>query len=197
MLAPHYALFRSLPRSRHLDLCVFGPPPADVSDSVVNLVALFYPSSIFLAPLLTSKGMLNDVKKAHAERLTHQVKVNTMVHQIILSGLHPVRRTEVNTVLLTHIPNLLPRPRQPNDPRVELLEIALQHYRGVARRVAGDEEREHGLPGKGRRVGIVENGFGNRVAAGRGGGDDVDDFGEFVELFGADVRAVREAEVYL
>ena len=125
--------------------------------------------------------------------LTHQIKINTMIHQIIHPRFHPFRRTEINPILLTHVLNLLPRPRQPYYPGMELLQIALQHRRGIARWVAGDEERKERssfaaawrVESRGTDTGIG------------GGGDEIDHFGELVEFFGADVGAVREAEVDL
>ena len=66
---------------------------------------------------------------------------------------------------------------------MELLEIGFQNRRRIARWIAGYED------GKERWVG----GCGRRER----NGDEVQHLGHFVELFGADVGAVGEAEVDL
>lgn len=62
-----------------------------------------------------------------------------MIHQVILPRLDPFRRTEVHAVFSTHVPHLLPRARQTDDPRVKFLQIALQHAGRVAGWIAGHE----------------------------------------------------------
>jgi len=71
---------------------------------------------------------------------THQIKINTMIHQIIHPRLYPGRRAEIDPILLAHIFHLLPRPRQAHNPQVKLAQVVLQHGGGVAGGVARDEE---------------------------------------------------------
>lgn len=80
-------------------------------------------------------------------RLTHQVKIYTMIHQVIHPRLHPLRRTEIYPILFTDILDLLPCPRQAHQRGVELGEVGFQHRRCVASRVARYEK------GKERRSG--------------------------------------------
>ena len=148
----------------------------------------------------TAFSLFADAIKAEGVnfRLTHQVEVNTMIDQVILPRFHPLRRTEIHPVLFTHIPHGLPRARQPDDPRVEFLQVALQHGRRVPGWVAGDEEGKERLArGDGVRGSVVVGGFRDRVAARGGRGYEVDDLCELVELFRADVWTVCEAKVYL
>jgi hypothetical protein len=107
----------------------------------------------------------------------HNVEVNTMIDQIVLARLHVLRRAEIHAVHLAHVLRLLVGPREADELRVELVEVVAEDEGGVARRVAGYEE--------GPQDGAVLGGY------------DVDCAGHFVELVGADVGAVGEAEVYL
>ncbi len=107
-----------------------------------------------------------------------------MIHQIILALLHAFRRTKVHSILFTYILYLFPSPCEADDRRVEFGEVGLQDTRGVSCRVASYEEREQWWEGGGggeKWRGIYE----------------IDHLRHLVELFGADVRAVAEAEVYL
>ena len=115
--------------------------------------------------------------KATRQKHTHQIKINAMIHQIILTGLHTRGRTKIHTVRFTRVLDLFVRARQADEIWVELREVLLEDGGCVARRVAGDHEGEqHGAA------------F---------GGDFVVHEGHFVEFVRADVRAVGEAEVHL
>jgi hypothetical protein len=109
--------------------------------------------------------------------LTHQVKVNTVIHQIVLPGLHTARRTKVHPIRLACLLNLLVFARQANEVWVEFFQVLLEHLWVVARGVAGDHEREE-------HAAAFRNNF-------------VVHEGQFVEFVGADIGAVREAEVDL
>lgn len=109
----------------------------------------------------------------------HQIKINTMIHKIILSLLHPLRRRKVHSILLTYILDLFPSACEAYDRRVEFGEVGGEHAGCVAGWVAGDEEGEDGREG------------------GWGGVYEVDHLGHFVEFFGADVGAVGEAKINL
>lgn len=74
----------------------------------------------------------------------HQIEVNAMIDQVILSLLHILRRTEIHSILLTDIFNLFPRTGQADDGRVELGEVFREDAWCVPRGVAGYEEREKG-----------------------------------------------------
>ena len=100
-----------------------------------------------------------------------------MIHQIILPRLHVRRRREINPISLADGLDLLPRARQPYQIRMELLEVFLRHRRRIACGVARYEDGSHGVSG-----GLF---------------DQVDYLRHLVQFFGADVGAVREAEVYL
>lgn len=127
----------------------------------------------------------------------HQIEIDRVIDQVILPGLDPLRRAEIDPVLLAHVLDLLPTARDADDARVELGEVVFQHQRGVAGRVAGDEEGQHGGGALGRGGSArAKGGRGNAEFGGRGV-DEVDDPGELVEFFRADVRAVGETEVDL
>ena len=107
-----------------------------------------------------------------------------MIHQIIHPRLHSLGRTKIDAIRLTHIFDLLPGARQADNARVELGEVALQHGRGVAGGIAGDEDGEEwGFLGRGR-VGIGEGEAGDGVG-GLGG-----DKGEGLWLVGGEGLAV-------
>lgn len=72
----------------------------------------------------------------------HQVKVNTMVDQIILTLLDSLGRREVNPVFLTDVFDLFPRARQSNDARMEFREVGGQNGGGITGRVARNEDGE-------------------------------------------------------
>ena len=70
----------------------------------------------------------------------HQVKVDAMVHQVILSGFDVLRRAEVYPVRLAHVLDLVVCARQPDQRRVELGKVAFQSGRAITLRVACDED---------------------------------------------------------
>lgn len=87
------------------------------------------------------------------------------------------RGGEVDAVGFAHCPDLLPGAGEADEGGVEFGEVGFDDGGGVAVGVAGDEDR------------------GQDFAA--LGFDNVDHLGHLVELVGADVRAVGEAEIYL
>ena len=101
-----------------------------------------------------------------------------MIHQIVLLvRLDILRRRKVHAVLLADVFCLFPGPCEADQGGVEFGEVTPEDGRGVARRVAGDEDGAQGVGGFGL--------------------DDVDGRGHFVEFVRADVGTVREAEVDL
>jgi hypothetical protein len=100
-----------------------------------------------------------------------------MIHQIVLSGFHTARRTKVHPIRLARLLDLLIFARQANEVRMEFFQVFLEHLWIVARRVAGDHEREE-------HAAAFRNNF-------------VVHEGHFVEFVGTDIGAVREAEVDL
>ena len=109
-----------------------------------------------------------------------------MIHQVVLALLDPLRRTKVHSILLTNIFDLFPGSCEADYRGMEFREVGLQDARCVSCWVAGYEEREDGRE-RGRGLGGEE---------GRGVYE-VNHLGHFVELFGTDVWAVGEAEIYL
>lgn len=108
----------------------------------------------------------------------HQVKVNAVIDEVILSRLDVLGRAEVDAVLLTQRLDLLVSSGQADELGVELGQVLLQSCRVVARGIAGDEDGEEG--------GIGDLRF-----------DNVEHLSHLVELFGADVGASGEAKVDL
>lgn len=111
--------------------------------------------------------------------LTHQVEVDTVVHQIVLARVHVLRCAEVHPVLLAHILHLLVRASQADNVPVELLEIRAQHFGGIASRIAGNKDRQKDVLALGSLLHLVNN------------------LGHLIQLIRADIGAVREAEVNL
>jgi hypothetical protein len=100
-----------------------------------------------------------------------------MIHQIILSRFHSLRRAKIHPIRLTYGFNLFPGTREADQGGVEFGEIGFEDGGSVAGRVAGYED------------------WGEYVWL--GGLEEVDHAGHFVEFFGADVGAVGEAEIDL
>ena len=73
-------------------------------------------------------------------RPTHQIEINTMIHQIIHPRLHTFRCTEIYPIFLTYILDLLPCPRQTYKTWMKFGEIMLQDSRCVSGRVTTDED---------------------------------------------------------
>lgn len=111
--------------------------------------------------------------------LTHQVEVNAVVHQVILTRLHILGRAEVHAVLTADVLDLLVGTSQANDTRVELLQVLAQDLRGITGRIAGNEDREENL--------VVLGGL----------LDLLNDLGHLVQLVRADIGAVGETKVDL
>jgi hypothetical protein len=129
------------------------------SYSILHTLSPFLPSlllsSLFLyhLPLPISNMCQNNLRRILRTMLSpnslhkvplriHQIKINAMIDQIILSLLNPFWCREVHSILLTNILNLFPRAREAYDCGVELGEVCLQNARGIAGWVAGYEERE-------------------------------------------------------
>jgi hypothetical protein len=94
-----------------------------------------------------------------------------MIHQIIRPRRRPLGRTEINTVFLAHVFDLLPGAREADDGGVEFGEVAVQHGGGVARGVAGYEDGEEGGSwGGGGWLGRGRAGGKGRGDGRRGGG---------------------------
>lgn len=100
-----------------------------------------------------------------------------MIHQIILPGLHIRRRRKVHPVRLANILHLLPRPRHAQNILMELRKIPANNLRRIPRRITANKH----IPHNALAVLLFHL---------------VDHAGHLVQLLGADVRAVREAEVH-
>jgi hypothetical protein len=109
-------------------------------------------------------------------KLTHQVKVDAVIDQVILPGRNLLRRTKVHAIRLARILNLLMAPRQPNKMRVKLSQVLLQHRRTISRRIARDHDRQQDIPTLLLNLLVHER--------------------HLVQLVRADVRAMREAKVH-
>lgn len=112
-------------------------------------------------------------------QLTHQVEVDTVVHEVVLSGLHILGGAEVHAVLLAHMLDLLVRASQADDAGVELLQILAKHLGCITDGITGNENGHEELLISGRSLDLL------------------DDLGHLVQLIGADIGAVSEAEVDL
>jgi hypothetical protein len=100
-----------------------------------------------------------------------------MVDEIILALLDHTWRAKVHPVRFAHLLDLLVRARQPNEIRVEFLQVLLEHLGVVARWVACNHEREQDGAALLDHFVVHES--------------------HLVELVRADIGAVREAEVDL
>lgn len=112
-------------------------------------------------------------------QLTHQVEVDTVIHEVVLAGLDILRSTEVHTVLLADVLDLLVCASQADNAGVELLQVLAQHLGRITDGIASNE-----------------NGHEELLVSGSGI-DLIDDLGHLVQLIGADIGAVSEAEVDL
>jgi hypothetical protein len=99
-----------------------------------------------------------------------------VIDQIILPRLHIRRRRKVHPVRLTHILNLLPRPRHAQNILMELRQIPPNNLRRIPRRVTRDEN----IPHNALTLLLFHS---------------IDHAGHLVQFLGADVWAVRETEV--
>lgn len=174
-LAEHLALIKLLPPIPHMlrnDLR--RPPRTMLSPYSLHKIPLriYNQSTSQQTPPLHPCSQTNKQKQP-----THKIKVDTMIHQIILPRLHIRRRREINPISLANRLDLLPRPRQAHQIGMKLLQVLLRHRRRVARRIARDEDRPQHVAAR-----VFHQ---------------VDHLRHLVQLFWADVRAVREAEVDL
>jgi len=111
------------------------------------------------------------------KRPTHEIEVDTMIHQIILPRFHIRRRRKIYPISLAGRLDLPPRARQAYQIGMEFLQVFLRHRRRISCRVASYEDRSHD------------------VAAGFF--DEVDHLGHLVEFFGADVGTVCKSKIDL
>ncbi len=128
----------------------------------------------------------------YSTHLTHQIEINTVIHQVIHPWLHTLRRTKVHPIFLTHIPDLFPCSRQAHKTWMKFCQIMLQNSRCVSGRITSDEEgQKRSFAGR-----WIDEGVGADAVL-RGGGDEIDHVGHLVKLIRADVWTVGEAEVNL
>ena len=109
--------------------------------------------------------------------LTHQIKVNRVVDQVILPRLHVRRRREVHPELLTRILDLLPLAREAQQVGMELSQVLLDDLRRVPRWITRNKD------GQQDALAVV---FLHIINHAR----------HFVQFLGADIRTVREAKVH-
>lgn len=107
----------------------------------------------------------------------HQVKVDAVVHQIVLSWLDVLGCAEVDAVLLAERLDLIIRAGQTNELLMEFTQVILKSLWGITGRIAGDEDGK-----KCTRCLFFDN---------------IQHGGHLVEFFGADIRASSESEVHL
>ena len=108
-------------------------------------------------------------------RLTHEVEVNAVVYEVILTRQDVLRCREVDTESLASSLDLFVLSSQTNQIVVELLQVLLCDLGGISCRVACDEDRSHNIT-----VLLL---------------DIVNHAGHLVQLFRADIRAVCESKV--
>lgn len=116
-----------------------------------------------------------DLDKLHLG--IHNIKIDAVVDQVILSGLDVLRRAEVDAERLAHRLDIFVRPRQANELGVELGQVALDHAGRVTCWVARYED------GQNRPRALLV--------------DEIHNAGHLVKLFGAYIWAMCEAEVDL
>ena len=107
--------------------------------------------------------------------LTHQVEVDAVVNKVVLTRQDILGSGKVNTESLASSLDLLIISSQTNEIVVELLQILLCNLGGISCRIASDEHRPHNI---------------SMLFL-----DIVNHASHLVQLFRADVRAVREAKV--
>lgn len=107
----------------------------------------------------------------------HEVKVDAVINQVVLSWLDILWRAEVDTVLLAESLDLIVCARKTDELLVELAEVLLERGRVVTGGVAGNENGEKSIGG------LLLN--------------DIEHGSHLVELFGADIGASSEAKVDL
>lgn len=107
---------------------------------------------------------------------THQIEVNTVIYEIILSFFHAARRAKIHPIRLAHIFNLLVRARQTNELGMKLFQILLEYRRRISCRIARNHHRQQNMPYLRNYLVVHQT--------------------HLVELVGADVRAVCEAKVH-
>ena len=68
----------------------------------------------------------NSAVNLEALSLTHQIKINTMIDQIVHPWLHSFGSAEVDSISLAYSFHLLPRAGQANNRRVELSKVGFE-----------------------------------------------------------------------
>lgn len=109
-------------------------------------------------------------------RLTHKVKINTVIHQIILPGFDLLRRRKIHPIRLARILDILIFARQTQHILVKLGQVLLGDLWRISRGITADEDGPHDVSMHGL--------------------DPVDHACHLVQLFGANIRAMREAKVH-
>ena len=100
-----------------------------------------------------------------------------MINQVVLSRLHRWRCAKVYTIFFACLLDVLVRSRQAQNGRVEFSQVFLEHFGRIARGVAGNHDGNEDIAALLFDLLVHQS--------------------HLVELVGADVRAVREAEVDL
>jgi hypothetical protein len=141
-------------------------------------------SAVKLRPIASTKspsGSVHDISmcplyfgiRVH----THKVKVDAVIHQIVLSRLHTAWCTKVHPIRFASLLDLLVFARQANKIRMKLFQVLLEHWGGVTRRITRNHKWEEDF------AALL--------------GDFVVHQGHLVELVGADIGAVGESEIDL
>lgn len=102
-----------------------------------------------------------------------------MVDQIILAGLHILGGAKVDAILPANVLDLLVGTSQANNARVELLQVFTENLGGITGWITSDEHRKEDVLALGGLLDLFDN------------------LGHLVQFIGADIRAMREAEVDL
>lgn len=118
-------------------------------------------------------GMVGEGGRIH----THQIEVDAMIDQVVLSWFHVWWCAEIDSVIFTTCLDLLPSTSQSDQVWMEFREVLLDDGRGVAVGVASNKHRLEDI------TALVAHG--------------VYHLGHLIEFVWADVWAVCEAEVEL
>ena len=108
----------------------------------------------------------------------HEVEVDAMIYQIVLTRLDILRCAEVDAILLAKVLNLFVRASQTDEVGVELGKIALESFGVVSFRIASHKYGQQGI-------------LGNLLL------DRVKHASHLIELFRANVGAASKTEVDL
>lgn len=92
---------------------------------------------------------MRDEKNKH----THQIKIYTMIHQIVHPRFNPLRRAEIHPIGFTDLLDLIVCPREAQHRRVKFRQVGFQNGGGVACGIAGDDDGEKRRTGGSRCLG--------------------------------------------